>query len=428
MSPSTFYLLAIEDVLRSPLIQAQVFPLLQHLAATGDVNPRLVSLYPAMNWWHFRSTRQQLAQDLARVGVDTDILPLAFLTRHFHIPRRLLPWYKWQVSLASLWLTNHYHPALIHARSYPAALAGFYLKQRSDARLLFDTRSLYVEEGAVVTEGGKRTMFGLDDVAAWKEEEACLMAAADAITVVSAPMVDILAARYPRAASKIHLVPIATPVPPLETLHRWRTETRRKLGIDEDAWVITYVGSWFEPELTLPVIERLVKGRPDARWELLLLVANTPANLSDILTERLGTMLPFHHLHLPHEKIFSHLAAADLAVLPQADAEYSSQPAYELRARSVLSIKFTEYLACGLPVLVSRHWAGAAADIVAENELGLVYDGLSCEEMATWLHRWQQQRLDFHYRAWAYASRHFAQDVVFYRYRQLYHDLLSADF
>jgi len=419
------YLLAIEDVVRSPLIHSQAFPLLRHLARNTGWDPILASAYPLPNYWRFRYQRQQLKTILAADSITQDMLPIAFLTRHFHIPACLLPWYKMQARAAASVLARRHNPRLIHARSYPAALLGLYLKQRTRAPLILDARSLYIQEGEVVAEGGKGVMFGPKDVAAWKQEEARLMAASDAITVVSQPMADILAQAYPQAADKIHTIPIAARAPDWSALHDWRQRMRQRLGFGSDTRVLVYLGSWFEPDLVLPIVERLHRLRPDIQWALLLLVAHAPAGMEEVVSARLNRTIPVHHLSAPHQEVQSYLAAADLAILPQAKGLHLTHPAYRQRARSVLSIKFTEYLAAGLPVLAARNWAGAAADIVAKEDVGAVYDDLSDVALRAWVERWRAEAEAMRKRAWLYARHTFHPDVVFGRYQALYDHLTS---
>ncbi len=92
-------------------------------------------------------------------------------------------------------------------------------------------------------------------------------------------------------------------------------------------------------------------------------------------------------------------------------------------ARTVLSVKFAEYLAAGLPVIISR-WHGAAADIVETQDLGVVYDRVSPEAVAHWLAAWQADRAAYRSRAWQYARDHFDTEALAARYLALYRQLL----
>ena len=425
MKPELLYLLSIEDVIRSPLVRSQTLPLLQELAK-NDWRPVLASLYPGLNWLRFHAQRHNLAAELTAMGIELNVTPIAMLTRHFHIPARLLPWYKWQARLVASHLSTRYQSQLIHARSYPAALAGSFLKERSGAKLLFDARSLYILEGEVADEGGKDVLFTSKDVGAWKQEEARLMAISDAVVVVSSPMAEILKQNYPAVGDNIHTIPIATVVPKIDELGPWRRSTRQRLGISPDASVLVYLGSWFEPDLTLPVVKRLQRLVPERKWELLLLLSHAPASLRGEIAERLDFTMPVHLFSAPHSQVCSYLAAADLAILPQADSTYAQSPAYAQRARSVLSIKFTEYLACGLAVLAAHSWAGAAADIIDNHDLGAVYDQLSDEALIAWLQRWEAEKDAFRQRAWRYARDNFDRRVVFAQYQRLYQRLLES--
>jgi len=78
-----------------------------------------------------------------------------------------------------------------------------------------------------------------------------------------------------------------------------------------------------------------------------------------------------------------------------------------------------------LPVLVSR-WHGAAAGIVRSQDLGLVYDESTDDEMAAWLGRWQGGRAGFRQRALTYARAEFSIDVVADLYRGIYRKLISG--
>ena len=85
--------------------------------------------------------------------------------------------------------------------------------------------------------------------------------------------------------------------------------------------------------------------------------------------------------------VVRYLAGADLAVQPVGvTAQAMQDERFLLQARTMLSVKFTEYLAAGLPVIISR-WAGAAAQIVRHHDLGMVYDEASPEERKAWLAR-----------------------------------------
>lgn len=422
------YLTAIEDVAQSPLIRGQVIALLKTLAGRNLPGPlMLVALYPLINWRRQRERLAELRSELADHNIALYVWPILFLTRHFYMSRGWLALFRVQAWLAAQAISARLRPALIHCRSYPAALIGAQVKRLSGSRFVFDTRALYPEEGATLAEGGKSVL--LDEAAfrVWKQIEADLCRMADAVVVVSQPSVAILAEQYPDIADRLLVVPTCTPVPAADQLRAWREATRRNLGLSDD-WVVAYAGSWFEPAPTLALFRQLAAVQPQAPWHFLLLVSSraqgqrqsAAESFKALLRQELGPHVRCTVAAVAQAAVVSHLAAADLAAQPiGVSGAAQADPRYVLTARTRLSVKFTEYLAAGLPVIVSR-WAGAAAEIVRGHDLGIVYDEASPEELAAWLARWQATRGDFSARAWTYAREHFALEAVAARYEEIY--------
>ena len=422
------YLISIEDIVQSPLIHSQVFALLKIMAAQAPERPfHVVALYPAHNARRFRPQLAALRADLRAAKIALHVWPLFFATRYFYIPRALLPLFYAQGHLAALWIARCLRPVVVHCRSYPATWVGMQVKQRCGARLIFDTRALYPEEGATLAEGGKSVLLDAASFAQWKRLEATLLDAADGVTVVSQPSVDILALQYSQVAARLHVIPTTTHIPEWDTLDSWRAQTRLALGLPT-ARIAAYAGSWFEPAPTVELIRRLLVADPAAPWHFLLLVSaraaggdsEAQARLKARVQAELGLAENFTVMSAPQTEVLRYLACADVALQPVgASRQDRVDPRYALTARTRLSIKFTEYLACGLPVLVSR-WAGAAADLVQQHDLGLVYDETLPEAFAAWLARWQADPAEFRRRAWEFANENFAIEKVAERYLALY--------
>ncbi len=421
------YLTAIEDIVRSPLIRSQVIAVLKAMAARRPgYRFTLVALYPLANWLRFRAELVPLRAELADAGIALHVLPILFLTRYFYIPQAWLPLYWLQAFLAAAWVRIRLRPATIHCRSYPAALVGRWVKRLCGARLIFDARALYPEEGITRRESGKTLLLNEADFAAWKLIEAELIASADAIVAVSQPMADLLAAEYPAAAARLSVASTCTATPTRAELEAWRGDVRRQLGLD-DQLTLTYVGGWFDRDSTIGLFRVLCEALPAAPWHFLLLVtAPDPQALADLVRRDLGPDTACTAIHVPQREVVRYLAGADLAALPIWKAVRAEADERHSRVeRTILSVKFAEYLAAGLPVLTSRR-AGAAADIVRDQDLGFVYDEASREQLVTWLSRWQEARADFSARAWRYAHEYFDLDSLARRYLDLYARLLDA--
>ncbi|MCX7670004.1 MAG: glycosyltransferase, partial [Anaerolineae bacterium] len=266
------YLIAIEDVVRSPLIRSQVIGLLKTLASRSGMRITLVALYPIANRLRFRRELRSLRRELADAGIALYVFPLLFLTRLFYIPRRWLPLYLMQASLVALWVRFGLRPAVVHCRSYPAALIGRWVKRWSGCRFVFDARALYPEEGASRMESGKTRLLDEASFALWKRLEAQLIAAADAVAAVSSPMAAILADEYPHAADRLLVVPSCTPVPAWADIAAWRPAARQKLGLG-DRLTAVYVGGWVDREALSRLFRALYSALPAALWHFLLLIS-----------------------------------------------------------------------------------------------------------------------------------------------------------
>lgn len=421
------YLIAIEDIIRSPLIRSQVIALLKVMAARQPgYRFTLVALYPLANWLRFRTELAPLRAELADAGIRLQVLPIVFLTRLFYIPRAWLPLYRIQAFLAALWIWLSLRPTLIHCRSYPAAWIGRWVKRLCAARLVFDARALYPEEGITRRESGKTRLLDEADFDIWKRIEAQLIAAADQVVAVSRPMAALLSAEYPTVTPRLAVAPTCTAVPTRAELNAWRAEARRQLGL-QDQLTVAYVGGWFDRAATIGLFRALRAALPAAPWYFLLLVAvPNPAELADLVRRELGPDTACMALNVPQRQVIRQLAAADLAALPIWQVvEHEDDPRHDRVVRTILSVKFAEYLAAGLPVLTSQR-AGAAADIVTEHDLGIVYDRASATELAAWLARWQANPADFGNRAWRYAAEHFDLNSVAERYLGMYREHLGS--
>lgn len=427
------YIIAVEDVALSPLIRSQVFAVLRAMTEDRPASWRqaVVALYPLANWLRQRSRLADLRAELAQAGIALHVLPIVFLTRHFYMSRPWLALYYGQALLAAAWIALRLRPALTHCRSYPATLVGAAVKQLSGARLIFDGRALYPEEGAGRRDGGKSVMLDQRSFVVWKRIEGRLVAQADAIACVSGPMAEILAGQYPAARDRLIVAPTCTPVPSQADLRTWRAQTRTELALG-DRLTFAYAGSWFDPPAMISLFRQLQAATGEAAWHLLLLVSSrsgeadaTQARIAETMRAALP-QIPCTVLAARPAEVVRRLAGADLAVQPiGVTPQALADEHFLLQSRTMLSVKFTEYLAAGLPVIVSR-WAGAAADIVRRHDLGVVYDEASPEELAAWLARWQAASDDFSVRAWTYARDHFAVEALAARYAALYERLLAA--
>ena len=124
------YLLSIEDVVQSPIIHSQVVALLQTIHQQYPERPIvLLSLYPILNWLKYRQRLVELHAEFSRKEITLHVWPLLYLTRYFYIPRLLWPLYWIQALIYAVLIRVRFRPALLHCRSYPAAVVGRLIKK-----------------------------------------------------------------------------------------------------------------------------------------------------------------------------------------------------------------------------------------------------------------------------------------------------------
>lgn len=257
-------------------------------------------------------------------------------------------------------------PTVIHARGvWAAALAARVAKRRRWVKVLYDVRGDYVAEHAFHRAGrgdasGVRVRAGQ-----WRigRAEARACAAASRILCVSNALRTTLEARYPGAGVKAEVVPSGHDPRRFFLDPELRARTRKSLGL-EDAFVIVYAGSMVPYQLPKS-LARLgqIATELDPRAHLLILTQD-PEAARGFLDKAKVPEGRRTCLRVPHAEVPGYLNASDLGLL--------------LRRRDPVNhaaspTKVAEYLACGVPVLLSPE-IGDTSQLVVDEGLGAVVD------------------------------------------------------
>jgi len=194
--------------------------------------------------------------------------------------------------------------------------------------------------------------------------------------IVSEPMGGFVDSEYGEAAGEQLVLPCLVDLEKFPSVAD-RQALRRSLGLD-DRLIVAYVGTaapWQCAAETVALFEQLIELVPDAFFWVF-----TP---DQDRFRALLTHIPEENWRLefcPHHELAAYLSAADVGCL--------------LRHRTIVNrvaspLKFPEYLACGLPVLIGPE-VGHYSDMVRQERLGVVIDpdqpetwSRSIEEMQT---------------------------------------------
>ncbi len=234
------------------------------------------------------------------------------------------------------------HFDYIYCRGYFAGRVGLSLRKR--AKIIIDVRGLISEELKFDAR-----LFGRFKSLFYRRLEAQLMKRADLLLVVSENFREYVKRRYKRAN--------ALPLRPFVNVHRFaydpglRAACRRELGFSADDIVLVYCGNlseWQCHPATIRLFEEL-KQR-ETRLKMLFITRDKLENIPE---------KDFLVLDVANKEVPKYLNASDFGFLLRDDI-VANHVAYPT--------KYSEYLLCGLPVIMTRN-VGCLPDADPGNSL-----------------------------------------------------------
>ena len=288
-------------------------------------------------------------------------------------PPSRAPWLWSEAFLLRQWIARRFRidqPFLVRCRN--AQMTGIAieaLKSFPRARIIYDCR------GAEVTELIQQ--LGVEDQspAAWspavqqavrvatQRERRAVMESAG-VTCVSFVMARALQQRYPEVPrDRFQVIPCCPDVESFRLAIPERANVRQALGL-ADRFVVTYLGSlaWYQqPESSLRLFRLIQTIRPHAHF---LAITTAPEQMRQLAT--LAGLAPDS---MTIRSVAAHevpglLVASDLGLLLRDDSETN---------RVASPVKFGEYLAAGVPVVITPRLGDCSA-IVREHRLGVKVD------------------------------------------------------
>lgn len=303
-----------------------------------------------------------------------------------------------------------------HARSYLAGLLVLALKWLTRAKFLFDMRGFWADEKV--------------DAGSWKKGgilyrlvkriEKILVFQADRIVVLTHQARELLPALVESSREKlpvIDVIPCCVDVERFATVSNEAREKKRAMGFPEDAFVMAYLGSVG----TFYMFEEMVsffKVWKNYQKEALLLVI-TPGDktlVRDILRKKEVGGTDYRLVSCTPEEVPCYLSVAQvgLCFLTMTFSKQASS-----------AIKFAEYLAAGLPVIVNQG-AGDLPEIVERERVGSIISQY-CEDEYLRVVREMKQLLDkgeAKARCQDVARKYFSYQIGHEKYGKVYRELL----
>ena len=303
---------------------------------------------------------------------------------------------------------NNIH--LIHARSFFPALSGVIIKTFFNPRMkvIYDNRGLYIDEhiynGRIRGSSIKEKIF--------RKIENLLLKKSDSIVVVSNQFRNYLLNynKFPvlKLSNKIEVIPNRT-----RLVYHKDEVLKIKLNFDEKIKCI-YSGSsasWQGTEQFFEILKSLIAVFSTIQFNILSYDQNL---LPKFLKQQYELQNRIKIESVPHENVFEKLAKANFGIL--------------LRPQHILSrvcspIKFAEYLAAGLPLLLNEG-IGDTEEVISKYNIGVIIRNNDFETAGREMKILLQDNKVYS-RCLQAAKKEFDIEASFKQYEKIYNSLLS---
>lgn len=405
MKKQLLYLTCIENILYSGVLRSQVIDLLKKIHEQDpDFSISLLSIVPIYNYFRYFKRKKILIQELQQAGIEFKIKPIFFLTRFFYMKR-------WQIVLFLIQalpiLAIHVwqrKAVIVHARSYPAALVACLLRRNFKFQLIFDMKGLYPAEGQHLNR------FFSGDTRKWIAIEKWLLKQADRIIGVSPEFLDYIT---PQFTKKYSTIPCCVDSALFVRDVKNRDELRKQHNLESRSIFVFSgsIGVWEQIQSLVQLFENIKKNFPTA---FLLILTQTQPDKIGAIFEKIGSG-NYSILHLPPEKVPAFLMAADFALLVRQK---------HLINKVSLTVKFGEYLAAGLPVIVTAS-TGEAARLVTTYDCGAVIEDENDIKIAQKIQQIQSDYDKIQQNDIKLITEYLDFNICANKYRNIYYQLLG---
>lgn len=392
-------LTSIERAFYSSTVEYQLFDPIAEVSKISKNKFMYIGFVPITFWMSsqepfksfvlYRRYRQRIRQFLHTCGIRCRFIPIFFPVRHKDFYLRI-PWlilYVLNTLPLLIYFILFYRINLIHARNYPAGLLCFLVRCVLGTPYIFDMRDLYPEKGVEAGVFGKleyqistpKYRSGWS-YRVWKFIEINLLRGSNFVIVTSTPFYEYIEAKmhnllhlvdhsyYP----KIQIIPNCVNTERFKPNPTKRKSVRTHYEID-NKFVLIHSGA-FGTSQDIHIV-----GKYFLKWKSLMRDIGREAHL--VILYGMKKMVPYLHMVLESVGIYRE----DYTIISAQPVEVPyllllGDVGLHLETMAIatpycIAVKDGEYLAAGLPVIVTS-WLKGIAHLVEKYEAGIVVNPL----------------------------------------------------
>lgn len=347
------------DGLLDPLGGSQILPYLNSIRQ----HPRPLHILSYEKPARFKAGGELLKAELASSGIGWT--PLSFTTRFGKLGKL---WDLSRMYEVALYLQLKHRFGVIHCRSYQAMQVGALLRKLTGVKVLFDMRGLWVDERVDGDIWKLDNSIDASIFKLYKHVESSLLLSASHIVALTERVVPELYKLSPDMSAPITVIPCCADFEHfILPTAKQRMATRQELGLPENAFVLSYLGSlgtWYMLDEMLQLFGKAAAEREEVHFLLITKDwrAEHEALISALGLSHLRTRIHVHEAK--RDQVPAYIGCSDLMLS-------FIKPAYSKMASS--PTKIAEALAVGVPV-ISNAGIGDIDDMTTRLQAGAVID------------------------------------------------------
>ena len=252
---------------------------------------------------------------------------------------------------------------VIHARGHLNAYRGLILKKRfpEQIRLIADLRGAVSDEVCQGPAPFTKYLFSQYLRKFYQRIEHQVVHQADAILCVSNVFKEYLQTTY--GVQQITVIPTFVDTSRFKFSQLSREVFRKKLGLS-DRIVFVYSGGIAPWQRIENIIQLFIHLRRELDNLFMLFLSPEPSVIEHLVGDQIRRE-DMQVIRVPHHEVGGYLCAADVGILLREKI---------LTNRVAAPIKFSEYMCCGLPCILSEE-IGDTAEVIRKEKAGIVLDG-----------------------------------------------------